>query len=527
MDNFSNSQIVRKPAVQSSGGIVAAQHRRAAEVGANILAAGGDAVDAAVATSFAIGVVEPWMSGPGGGGATVIYRAKEHRIHAVDFGMKAPGGLDPARYPLSGAGVSADLFPWPAVIEDRNAIGPAAIAIPGTVDGMRVIHERYGTKPWRDLLMPAAELAQEGLQVDWYAALVIASATRMLAGNEFAARTFLEDGRWPTISAWTALADKRVDLSAMGRTIRRLAERGAREFYEGEVARAIVRDVQAVGGALSEADLRGYRAMLVEPRVIEYRGAKIYTPPELTAGPTLADCLARLASHAPNGKEPDSEAFAAYAAALREAYAWRLENMGDVEGGRRGPACTTHFCVVDRHGNICAVTQTLLSIFGSKVMLPESGLLMNNGILWFDPEPGKPNSLGPGKRCLMNVCPVIGAHGGRRFALGASGGRRILPAVMQLAIYLVDYGMTLEEAFHHPRIDMSGSDALIADMKLPREIRNTLAGKFRVVSTRRTAFPYMFACPAGVLRDGITNQGCTEIMSPWGDAIAEDADQMH
>jgi gamma-glutamyltranspeptidase/glutathione hydrolase len=522
MDNFSDSQIVRKPAVSSSGGIVAAQHRRAAEVGAAILAAGGDAVDAAVATSFAIGVVEPWMSGPGGGGAMVVYRAKERRTFVVDFGMRAPGGLDIADYPLSGAGVSADLFPWPAVVEDRNAVGAKAIAVPGVVDGMGLIHERFGAKPWRDLLMPAAELADEGLLVDWYAALVIASATRMLAGNEFAAKTFLEEGRWPTVSAWTAIADKRIDLSAMARTIRRLAERGAREFYEGEIARAIARDVERAGGRLSTADLAAYRAKLIEPRKIEYRGATIYATPELTAGPTLADCLARLAKRAPAGSTPDADAFTAYALALREAYAWRLANMGDVEGGRNGPACTTHFSVVDRHGNMCAVTQTLLSIFGSKVMLPESGLLMNNGILWFDPEGGKPNSLGPGKRCLMNVCPVIGEHRGRRFALGASGGRRILPAVMQLALYLVDYGMTLEDAFHSPRIDMSGGDTLIADLSLQHPISAALAQRFKLVETRRTAFPYMFACPAGVLREGEINQGCTEIMSPWGDAIAED-----
>ena len=522
MDNFSNSQTTRKPAVQSSGGIVAAQHRRAAEVGAAVLADGGDAVDAAVATSFAIGVVEPWMSGPGGGGAMIVYRAKERRTWVVDFGMRAPAGLDPVDYPLSGAGVSADLFPWPAVVEDRNAVGATAIAVPGTVDGMGVIHERFGTKPWRDLLAPAAELADEGLLVDWYAALVIASATRMLAVNEFAAKTFLEDGRWPTISAWTALAEKRVDLSTMGGTIRRLAERGPREFYEGELAHAIVRDVRRAGGLLSTADLAGYHAKLMEPRKIVYRGATLYAAPELTAGPTLADCLARLAAYSPAGRAPNADAYAAYAIALREAYAWRLENMGDVEGGRRGPACTTHFSVVDRHGNMCAVTQTLLSIFGSKVMLPESGLLMNNGILWFDPEGGKPNSLGPGKRCLMNVCPVIGEHRSRRFALGASGGRRILPAVMQLALYLVDYGMTLEEAFHSPRIDLSGGDTLIADLSLPQSIRAVLARTFKLVEARRTAFPYMFACPAGVLREGDANQGCTEIMSPWGDAIAEE-----
>ncbi|MFI4987608.1 MAG: gamma-glutamyltransferase, partial [Alphaproteobacteria bacterium] len=350
MDNFSRSQLVRKPAVASAGGIVAAQHRRAAETGAAVLAGGGDAVDAAVATSYAHGVVEPWMSGPGGGGAMVIHRAREGCCQVIDFGLKAPADLDPAHYPLSGAGVSSDLFPWPAVVEDRNVMGGTSIAVPGTVDGMRVAHEAFGSKPWRELVTPAAELAEEGLIVDWYAALLIASATRALATNPCAAATFLEDGHWPTISSWTALQQKRIDLSRMAATLRRIAERGPRELYEGETARGIVRDAQSAGGSLSEEDMRLYRARLVESRAIPYRGGTIHATAELTAGSTLAHALAKLSAQPlAGGGRPDSAAYLAYAKALAEAYAWRLANMGDVEGGRTGPSCTSHFSVVDRH----------------------------------------------------------------------------------------------------------------------------------------------------------------------------------
>jgi len=117
----------------------------------------------------------------------------------------------------------------------------------------------------------------------------------------------------------------------------------------------------------------------------------------------------------------------------------------------------------------------------------------------------------------------VGEHGSRRFALGASGGRRIMPAVLQLTSFLIDYGMSLEEAFHHPRIDASGGDTVIADETLPEDVRATLARHFKVTEARRGPFPYLFACPAGVLRAGNTNEGCTEIMSPWGDAVAEAA----
>jgi gamma-glutamyltranspeptidase/glutathione hydrolase len=172
---------------------------------------------------------------------------------------------------------------------------------------------------------------------------------------------------------------------------------------------------------------------------------------------------------------------------------------------------------------MAAVTQTLLSIFGSRVVSPSTGLLLNNGILWFDPEPGKPNSLAPGKRCLANYCPVVGeAADGRRYALGASGGRKILGAVLQLASFLVDHGMDLEGAFHQPRIDISGNQRqLLADRALPADVQAALAAEFSVTPIRRQPHPYAFACPAGVLRHDGWNTGCTEIASPWGDAVAE------
>jgi gamma-glutamyltranspeptidase/glutathione hydrolase len=156
------------------------------------------------------------------------------------------------------------------------------------------------------------------------------------------------------------------------------------------------------------------------------------------------------------------------------------------------------------------------------VVSPSTGILLNNGVMWFDPEPGKPNSLAPGKRCLGNYCPVVGEIAdGRRFALGASGGRKILGTVLQMASFLIDHGMTLEQAFHQPRIDMSGGERVIADRTLPHEVLEALAQAYPTTTARRSVFPYPFAVPAGVLREGDVNTGCTEIMSPWGDAVPE------
>ncbi len=532
MDNFSRTQITRKAVVPTRGGVVAAAHRRAAEVGAAVLEAGGDAVDAAVAVSFAIGVLEPWMSGPAAGGAMVLWRAAEGRARVVDYGMRAPMGLDPAAYPLAGGTVTNELFPWPRVVDDRNVQGATAVAVPGVVDGMGLAHAEYGRLPWRELLAPAVQFAREGLVTDWVSALITAAAARSLAADPDAARMFLDDGTWPIVGLWNAASERHLDQRAMAATLDALARHGAREFYDGDVARALVADLRQKGSVMSEADLAGYRARIVDAQPVPYRKGRIYVTPGLTGGPTLAQALGFLeAELVPARGTPDVASYLAYARALDRAFAARLagDGMGDEAGDAAGlreaehaPSCTTHFCIVDAKGNMCSVTQTLLSLFGSRTVSPSTGLLLNNGIMWFDPEPGKPNSLGPGKRCLGNFCPVIGEDGdGRRFALGASGGRRIIGAVMQIASFMIDHGLTLEEAFHQQRIDMSGAGRATADRTLPRPVLDALAAAFPTTTTVRTGYPYAFACPSAVLRDGETNMGCTEIMSPWGDAVAE------
>jgi gamma-glutamyltranspeptidase / glutathione hydrolase len=526
MDNFSRTQIVRKAVIPTRGGVVAAAHRRAAEVGAAVLEAGGDAVDAAVAVSFAIGVVEPWMSGPAAGGAMVLWRAGEGRAWVVDYGMRAPMALDPADYPLAGGGRAKDLFAWPAVVDNRNVEGGSAVAVPGVVSGMGLAHAQYGRLPWRDLLAPAVRLAQDGLLVDWVSALLTTSVARSLAADPDAARMFLDDGTWPISDAWTASAGRHLDQRAMAVTLDRLARHGPRELYEGEVAHALVRDLRAKGSAMTEADLAGYQARIVAPQPVPYRTGRIYVAPDLTGGPTLAQALRLLETELePARGTPGPASYVAYARALDRAFAARFAGMGDAAGiaeAAQAPSCTTHFCIVDAQGNMCSVTQTLLSVFGARVVSPSTGLLLNNGIMWFDPEPGKPNSLGPGKRCLGNFCPVVGECGdGRRLALGASGGRRIIGAVLQIVSFMIDYGLTLEQAFHQQRIDMSGEGKATAEPTLPQPVIDALAAEFPTTVATRTHFPNAFAFPAAVLRDGEFNMGCTEIVSPWSDVVAE------
>src|SRR5215212_1877934 len=251
---------VRKPVAASRGGVVAAQNGAAAQVGAEILAAGGTAVDAVVATAFALAVREPWNSGLGGIGFMVVHPPGGGRVEVVDFGPVAPAGLDPAAYPLTGE-TRTELFTWPRVEGDRNMHGPLSVAVPSTVRGYAAAVERFGRTPWRDLVAPAVALARQGLPVDWWVTLKTAAAAEDLRRYDESRQVWLPDSL-PPVSPPVGDAPPLM-LGRLGDTLARLAEQGPDDFYKGEIARAIVADIRAAGGMLSEADLAQCRARIV------------------------------------------------------------------------------------------------------------------------------------------------------------------------------------------------------------------------------------------------------------------------
>lgn len=516
----SQTMRIQKPVVISEKGLVASQNRIASEIGADILRKGGNAIDSAIATSFALGVVEPWMSGIGGGGYMIIRRANDEGAHVVDFGMRSPSMLKKEDYPVIG-GKANDLFPWPVVKDDANVFGAKAIAIPGQVAGMAKAHETFGSLPWADLLAPAIIEAEEGLLVDWYAQLILASAAKGLAKFPASRAVYLDEDGFPKASAWTALGQTRCDQSDLATTLATIASQGAKAFYQGSIAQNMVDDLKAAGGHHSLQDFNDYRAQIVPASEFRYKGHRILGTPEITAGPTLERVFQWLKEWSPDGMRPSAEDFAIFDQVIRKANQDRFETMGDV-ANEPVPGCTTHFNIVDEEGTMVSVTQTLLSIFGSRMTLPSSGVLMNNGIMWFDPEPGKPNSIGPNKRCLSNMCPtLLERSDGTRFGLGAAGGRKIMPAVAQLISYLLDFGMDANTAMHEPRIDVSLSETTIIDHTLPEPIRTALKQKLpSMTEAPRTVYPYHFACPSIIERNGTMNAGTTEIMAPWADTVS-------
>ena len=282
----SQSQRISKPAIRSDKGLVTSQNRIASEIGANVLRQGGNAIDAAIATSFALGVVEPWMSGIGGGGYMIIRRAGEENAQVVDFGMRAPAGLRVSDYPIVG-GKASDLFPWPMVKDDVNVFGAKAVAMPGLVAGMGAAHKAFGSMAWSDLVAPAVAEAEGGLLVDWYAQLILAGSAKGLAQFPASKAIFLDDDGFPKSSAWTALGQTKCDLSRLGMTLKTIAEQGPDAFYKGDLAKSIVADLQAAGGRHTLEDFETYRAEIVSASEFNYKGHKIFGTPHMTAGPTL------------------------------------------------------------------------------------------------------------------------------------------------------------------------------------------------------------------------------------------------
>jgi gamma-glutamyltranspeptidase / glutathione hydrolase len=519
--NLSRQRRVTKPSVRSKGGIVVSQNRVASEVGARVLKEGGHAADAAVATALAVGVVEPWMSGIGGVGGALVYEAKTGKVTALDFGGRSPAALDPNDFPITG-GADDDLFGWALVKDRRNTVGARAVAVPSEPAGLDRLHKMFGRKAWRDLVTPAVRLAGDGMVVDWHTMLWVTTAFADLMDDPGARKWFTVGGAPPQPPAATAGSPvARLRNPELARTLQTLATEGAGALYRGPLARAIADDVKAMGGYLSESDLAKYQVIDSAPLEIAWCDQTIHVIPELNGGPTLAVAYADLRKRRTRSEPaPSGQTFVDYAAALNTGWADRFKRLGDA-GERSAPTSTTHLCVVDREGNVVTLTQTLLSGFGARIVLPQSGILMNNGINWFDPRPGGPNSIAPDRRVLANYAPAI-MTGRETIGIGGSGGRKILPAVFQILAMCAEFGFDLDRAFQVPRLDVSGGARVVADRRMPQAILDALASNHDVVLAEPLVYSNPYTIAGAVRRAGDLNEGATEPENPWSEAVAEE-----
>ncbi|MGJ8544136.1 MAG: gamma-glutamyltransferase [Sulfitobacter sp.] len=503
-----------KPQVSGARGIVSAQHGEAAAAGAAVLSKGGNAMDAAVTAALVLSVVEPWLSGIGGGGF-LLHGAADGQVDALDFNLSAPAGVRGEDYPLVG-GSDGDWFDWPAVKDNRNISGGTSICTPGAVAGLAAALARFGTISWAEALAPAIEIAERGMTVDWFADLAFAIDRENLAQNPAAAALFLDKSR--LLPHPSSAAAKLLPMPEKAATLRRLAENGPRDFYEGETAKLMLEDLAQVGSALRAEDLRDYTATWSAPQVQEYRGREVHVIPGLSGGPSLAEALQSLSAQDLAGLS-DADLAAAHADAIRSAYESRLTRMGHAAGTGD---CTSHLSVVDAAGNMVALTNTLLSRFGSKVVSPQTGIVMNNGMMWFDPRKGQPNSIKPGVKPLANMSPVIVTKQGRpQIALGAAGGRQIFPAVLQILSFLIDRKDTPEAALHRPRIDAS-TPVILVDRRAAPDVATAISERHAVQLTDDTVYPVQFSIPSLVQAGsaGTPASGAAHPVSPWAAAVA-------
>ena len=510
---------IHKPSISSRGGVVTSHHYEASQIGIDILNNGGNAVDAAVSMGLALGVVEPWMSGIGGCGYMLYHNAKSQETHAIDFGVKSSVNLDISKFTLLDQGNDHDLFGWPNIKNETNIHGPLSMAVPGYIHGVSKALSNFGSMTWKDVIEPACTLAKRGLILDWYASLRIAMEAKLLKNYQSSKSIFLENDLPPVSEDPTNL--KTIKNDALYKTYSLLRDEGPETFYTGELSKTLISDFDRIKSFICSQDLESYTSQINKTQRTIYRNAEIHVAPGLNAGPSLIDALNYLENNwLPDTQEPDSKSYIAYCKSLEFSYDKRLKEMGE----QKDNSCTTHLSVVDKKGNMVSLTQTLLSVFGSRVVLPKSGILMNNGIMWFDPRQGRPNSLSAAKKPLSNMCPTIVIDKSKnKIALGASGGRRIFPAVFQLISFLLDYNKSLEEAFNTSRIDYSGENRILTNKSLGIDVIRNLNKILPTDGVQDSLLSHLFAAPNAVMVGAEGEKyGNAYIPSPWSSALSTD-----
>ncbi|HUQ16094.1 MAG TPA: gamma-glutamyltransferase [Gemmatimonadales bacterium] len=459
--------------------MVVSGHPLASEIGRDILRAGGNAVDAAVAVGFALAVVNPVAGNIGGGGFMVI-RTADGRVRSLDYRETGPGRATRDMY------LDANGEPT-----EHSVTGHLAVGVPGAVAGLTAAHLQLGRLPFDSVIAPAIRLARDGFVVDEYRSQSIRSDSVRLSSFPASFASFLPGGRPPAPGSRLVQPDLATTLEAIGRD-------GAAGFYQGSVADLIVAEMERGGGLISHADLSEYRAIWREPITVRYRGHTVYSmPPASSGGVTMGEILNIMEGYDPLPPFGTPALIHREAEAMRRAFTDRNKHLGDPdfvrnpidrllskeyaatlrhEIGERatptprfdpaagGGSSTTHYSVVDAEGNAVSCTTTLNNSYGSAVTVTGAGFLLNDTMDDFAAAPGKPNMYGlvqgdanaiePGKRMLSAMTPsiVLDPSGRLYMVLGTPGGPRIITMVYHVISNVIDHRMSLPEAVTAPRM---------------------------------------------------------------------------
>ncbi len=506
-------------AQQHPAGIVVSDTSLATEAGMKILQQGGNAVDAAVATAFALGVVSPAGSGLGGGGLMVIYQSKERKAHALDFRETAPAAAKEDLYVKDGK-----------VMRGLSLKGPLAVAVPGQVAGLAEVLKRFGTLPLETVLSPAIRYATEGFPV--HAPLLRAvnrHRTAMLELPNFS-RIFLKADGTPYQEG------EMLRQPELGQTLTAIARNGPQVFYEGWIAKAIAAHIQQKGGILTAEDLKTYKPVWRGPLLGNYRNRLVVTmPPPSSGGVALLEMLNVLEGYRLKELRHNSSTYLhLLTETSKHAFADRAQYLGDPDfvkipsskllsknyasqlrtrissvrthssdyyglaAYKEERGGTTHFGVLDKNGNAVACSLTINTSFGSKVLVRETGVILNNEMDDFSISPGVPNTYGlvggqansvqPKKRPLSSMTPTIILENERPILIvGASGGPRIISGTVQTILNVLEFSMSVKEAVAAPRIHHQWKpNTLIVEKDIPASTRASLKRRGHNVQQRRS-----------------------------------------
>lgn len=536
--------------VAGNDGAVTAMTPGAARAGAEILAAGGNAADAAVAAMLAAGVVEPAMNGLGGTAYAVVFEPESGRVTALDGSARCPARAHEEMFePLEGVG--GGLYGFPPTRGDHAETGPLSVLAPTAPATLFELHRRFGRLPFAAVVEPATRLAEEGFVPDWVFAVHVAAGYRRLRLSPAAFALYTRGDGIPFVPAGD---EDRLRNPQLAGSLRMLADEGPEPFYRGPIARRLLDTLNEAGGILSDSDLEAATVREAPPLDFSFRDVRLATLPGNSGGPTLAAALTHLDGFPPAGPSApdvaDEVRFLHLAAeSLRLAFLDRFAYLGDPESvpvplsgllnldylraRRRGvtadgprlatpaapsppgtppaagaPAsgaptsdCTTHVNAMDASGMAVALTGTLGGRFGSAFAVPGLGYPLNNGMMWFDPRPGRRISPTPGRRALHAAAPAILLRNGVPWAVvGSPGGRRLISAVVMGVARLVDRGASIQDAVGGPGFH-ADAGPLTLDERTPDcggVARGLEARGHEVLVRRETALSGHFGRASGI-----------------------------
>jgi len=451
-------------------GAIAAGHRLTAEAGADILAEGGNAVDACLAAAFASWVAESPLTGPGAGGFLLVHRARDRTDRLLDFFVAVPGHGSASRIDQQMESIDVDF----GSSSQAFLVGPGSCAVPGAVAGLEAAHRRYATLPWRRLFEPAIALARDGVELTTPQAYLHEIIDRILRLTPEGRAVYGETG--------PITAGERIVMSDLAGALERLAEGGAPELYGGELGRAVVRHVQEGGGLITDGDLATYRVIWRRPLRVPYEGDSFVSNPPPSSGGILIGYGLTLLDRLPaNGDAGTAEAISDLVEVMAEQSRAREGSFaGDLHRGglarrlfaeetvrealqrmdpaapvpqeQSGPPGTTHISVVDERGNAASLTCSIGS--GSGVIVPGTGIHLNNMLGEYDLNPPG-RRVRPGGRLTSMMAPSLVLDDERpRLVVGSAGSIRLRGAILQIIVNVVQHGLPVEDAIAAPRIHL-------------------------------------------------------------------------